>query len=427
MEVVGSVMGSEAWIGADATQPDSVFHERAASFVATVNWDALLSIASHLRSGMPCKISDKFSVGQFNMVRRIIFDDEVSWVARLRMPPVSAVPTDREAASVATVIDIEVAGMKFIRAKTDLPVPAVHTYNTEQHNAVGAPYILMDYIHGTVASELRLAKDCALGRYGTPEQDHNFRREMATIQAVLATFTFDHIGSVYQDLATGEFYIGPDFETNKGPWTRSSDYFADIAQHCLQVCVNNAAPEVLDSASFALPIVFERLMNVFTSDGGSGGDPAAPFCLTNRDLGPHNLLVDEEFRIVGLIDLDGLMAAPIHVAAQFPVLAGLDPEPPGHVETKPFALERIKRTEPLIREYHGMIKEIEQSSQSSSRKLWEVMFSNGARVVQGLNLYKGLQKHANDNWMNAYTRLLVEHYTSNGSSTANVNEGGAGN
>lgn len=294
-----------------------------------------------------------------------------------------------------------------------MPVPNVHSYNTEQDNDVGAPYILMDYIHGNVASEMQLAKDCALGLYGTPEQDRSFRREMARIQAVLATFTFDRIGSLYQDPATEEFFIGPDIETDKGPWSHSSDYFADVVEHALRVCVNNAAPEVLTSASFALPVIFTDLMkrsggsNSHSSDG-----PAAPFCLTNRDLGPHNLLVDEEFHIVGVIDLDGIMAAPYEVAAQFPVFAGLEPEPPGHVETRPAALERIKMTEPLIREYNDMIKEIEECADSPERKIWNIMLSNGARVVQGLNEYKSHQKFVNDMWLDAYNRLLAEYFNS---------------
>lgn len=271
----------------------------------------------------------------------------------------------------------------------------------------------MDYIHGNVASEMRLAKDCALGLYGTPEQDWSFRREMAMIQAVLATFTFDQIGSLYQGPATEEFFVGPDIETDKRPWSNSSDYYADMAQHSLQVCVNNAAPEVLTSASFTLPVIFTDLMEFCGgSDGNSSNGPAAPFCLTNRDLGPHNLLVDEEFHIVGVIDLDGIMAAPYEVAAQFPLFAGLDPEPPGHFETKPMALERIKRTEPLIREYNGMVKEIEEGANSPGQKIWNIMLSNGARVVQGLSQYKGHQKFVNDKWMDAYARLLTEHFNS---------------
>ncbi|KAK7432920.1 hypothetical protein QQZ08_000391 [Neonectria magnoliae] len=78
------------------------------------------------------------------MVRRIVFDDQVSWIARLRMPPISDLPDDREAAIYARIMQVEVAGMKFLKAKTDIPVPIVHAYNTEQDNNVGAPYILID-------------------------------------------------------------------------------------------------------------------------------------------------------------------------------------------------------------------------------------------------------------------------------------------
>ncbi|KAK7432919.1 hypothetical protein QQZ08_000390 [Neonectria magnoliae] len=227
---------------------------------------------------------------------------------------------------------------------------------------------------------MRLAKNCDFGLYGTPEQDRSFRWEMAGIQAVLATFTFDQIGSLYQDLATEDFFVGPDIETDKGPGSHSSDYFADLAEHSLRVCVNNAAPEVVASASFALPVILTDLMKRSSdsdSDGNSSNAAAAPFCLTNRDLGPHNLLVDEEFHIITVIDLDGIMTAPYQVAAQFPALAGLDPELPGYVETMPMAIERIKRTEPLIKEYSSVAKEIEESADSTKRKIRNLMLSNG--------------------------------------------------
>lgn len=119
--------------------------------------------------------------------------------------------------------------------------------------------------------------------------------------------------------------------------------------------------------------------------------PQPPFCPMNRNLGPHNLLVDDDSYIIGAVDMDGIMAAPYEVAAQFPILAGLDPEPPGHVETKPLslALERIKKTEPLIREYSDMVQEIEKRINLTGRKSGNVMLSEVARVVQGLGQYKG--------------------------------------
>lgn len=83
---------------------------------------------------------------------------------------------------------------------------------------MGAPYILMDYIHGTSASDMRIAQNYDSGLFGTPQQDKAFKRELATVHATLATCNFDQSGSLYEDSATGEFRVGPDNETNKGPW-----------------------------------------------------------------------------------------------------------------------------------------------------------------------------------------------------------------
>lgn len=42
------------------------------------------------------------------------------------------------------------------------------------------------------------------------------------------------------------------------------------------------------------------------------------FGLANRDLGPNNLLVDEDFNVVALIDLDFVLSAPLHTVASIP-------------------------------------------------------------------------------------------------------------
>ncbi|KAI0148392.1 hypothetical protein GGR57DRAFT_515373 [Xylariaceae sp. FL1272] len=392
-----SNLGSDSWIGSDAFEPGDEFEQRASNFIATVNWDTLLSLATGFRNGNMCELGDKFSIGQSNMVRRIIFGDQVSWIARLRMPPVGTIDTSREAAEFREDNGSRGSEHEISQARPNLrplcPLSTPSVRITEDSNTVGAPYILMDYVHGNVAYELRLAKDCALGLSGTEEQDKRFKRQMSEKQATLATFTFDHIGSLCQDEATGEFFIGPDIETSK-------------------VCARNAPPEVVSSPSFALPVVFNGLMKLFAK-ASTYTDPAnGSYCLTNGDLGPHNLLVDDELNTVGVIDLDGIMAAPIEVAAQLPQLAALDPEPPGYMETNPVAIERIKRTESLIKEYIDMIKQIEENFDSKGSNIGTAMLSDGARIVQGLGEYKSHQNSANDRWMDAFVRLLAGHYKS---------------
>ncbi|KAJ4304254.1 hypothetical protein N0V88_001867 [Collariella sp. IMI 366227] len=75
--------------------------------------------------------------------------------------------------------------------------------------------------------------------------------------------------------------------------------------------------------------------------------PTGPFRLTNRDFEAHNTLVNSDFNIVGVIDFDGVIAAPLEVVAQYPVLSCLQIEPLGVVYTNPVAVERV--TEPEVR------------------------------------------------------------------------------
>ncbi|KAK0656792.1 hypothetical protein B0T16DRAFT_400230 [Cercophora newfieldiana] len=113
------------------------------TFLATVKWDVLESISSRLRNGVPCDFSEKYSIGHFNMVRRIAFADGISWIARLRLPQLKAGFGDREVLDVASILKVEIAGMKFLKAKISLPVPEVHSYSVDPTNDVGAPYILV--------------------------------------------------------------------------------------------------------------------------------------------------------------------------------------------------------------------------------------------------------------------------------------------
>lgn len=265
----------------------------------------------------------------------------------------------------------------------------------------------MDYIDGSVASELRQARRCDFGQFGSPAQDRKFREQMAGIQVQLASLTFDKIGSLYQDEETSTFFVGPDIETGKGPWATTVNFYADLASHTLHECARKAPPEVQTSTSFALPVLFTHLMSLYGHIS-----PTGPFSLTNRDFGAHNLLVDDDFNIVGMIDLDGLMAGPAELVAQYPTLTGLDRGPPGHVETRPAALERIRRTEPKLREYKDLVETAEAEAGiigPGKASIASLMLSDAASILQGLLRYMGYQKNVNDKWMDAYLRLLREN------------------
>ena len=79
-------VGSDTWMGANVYEPDDRLYTESMNFFHAVKWYVLAAIASKHRKGIGCRFSDKFSLGHFNMVRRLTFDDGVSWVARVRLP-----------------------------------------------------------------------------------------------------------------------------------------------------------------------------------------------------------------------------------------------------------------------------------------------------------------------------------------------------
>jgi len=282
----------------------------------------------------------------------------------------------------------------------------------------------MSYVHGTSASELRELRNCDPSVFGTPEQDARFLRQMASIHVQLASLTFDQIGSLRESHDNpGHFIIGSEIETGEGPWDTAEQYFSAVSRHRLQVAEHDADSEVRGSDSFRLPLKFCELMSLLqTHDAG-------PYSLANRDFGAHNVLVDDDFNIVGLIDFDGVIAAPIELVAQTPLFTGLDRPIPGFVETNEFALKRLERTKGRIPQYSEFVRAAVVSDTegavglADASGLADAMVSDAASVVQGMNAYGQHQAFVNDRWMAAYAMLLQKAMGSLGSSETTTDKG----
>ena len=104
-------LGSDAWIGAD--RYNNAYTKRIVDFMNALNEQALQAYASRLRDHRPCTLSDKFSVGTTNLVRKLQFNDGVEWIARLRMPPSEGNTLDKEKA--LTEMQCELDTMEFVR------------------------------------------------------------------------------------------------------------------------------------------------------------------------------------------------------------------------------------------------------------------------------------------------------------------------
>lgn len=238
--------------------------------------------------------------------------------------------------------------------------------------------MFLEYIHGTTVEELSRAIGSE-STFGTATQHKRLLDQMAKIQAEVATFTFNKIGSLYYSEETSRFSIGPDLETGRGPWDSASHYYQDLAD----VRLKRALKRLRNKPSFALPLLLSHLLS------HRGAEPAGPFTLVNRDFGAHNILVDEDFNIVGIVDFDGVMALPIEAAAQYPVLSDLDIDPPSFPksEDRPLAMERIERVMPFIQHYKQCLIRHEADMKNGSSPVSDLLESAAAFAYKGMIEY----------------------------------------
>ncbi|KAL9115761.1 MAG: hypothetical protein Q9227_000129 [Pyrenula ochraceoflavens] len=271
------------------------------------DWSAALTQCSRLREGIHCRLEDNFSCGTRKLVRKIRFDDGVGWVICVWM----RIQDDCEPG-----FRSEAATYHLLSEKTNLPTPKCHDWKGSSNNPIGRAYIIVDLMEGTRAALL------PQGPYlhpGTPEQWQYLVNQMAEYQVELASLTFQKIGALFDD-EKGDTVIGKDIWINRGPFDTAQEFYTALST-ASQLNVMNGIKTSVDlqlknqNRGFLLPSYFNMLMPRISESHNDIG----PFRLANLDFGLHNLLVDENFRITGIIDLDGIIAAPLPVVAQFPI------------------------------------------------------------------------------------------------------------
>jgi hypothetical protein len=269
----------------------------------------------------------KTIIGGYNISFRLIYDDRSSTILRIPIPGLSRFPEEK--------IQYEVATMKYLKRNTSIPVPTIIHWGPRAKSPLQlGPFILMEFIeHATTLGDVlntpgrdENARPC-LDSSIDAETLENLYQQMADILLQLSRLSLPMIGALLTD--------GKDYSVDGRPlsmhWNElvrlggfpetglpvtafptSSSYLEILADLHIKHLSNQPNDSICSESDcrqkFLARILFRNLARakkLMPSINEHG-----PFKIWCDDLRPANVLLDSEYRIVGMIDWEFTYAAP---------------------------------------------------------------------------------------------------------------------
>ena len=316
-------------------------------FLASIKWEALCLHASSLNGKEPCTVNAQIAMGGRNVVRILNFTNGARWMARIRLPP-----TNQEA---NRLVQGEVDCMKLVRELTSVPVPEIYGYSADT-DLIGAPFILMESLQGNAAVDLN-------NRLIHPEHKSSFYRSLAEYQVEISSITFPKIGSLIRK-PDGTYDVGPLLKLG-GPFSTATDYLQAWAKctpfyggtNGLKEMCGVYGDEILSGVLGFPQRVSELAGRIAVRDHG-------PFPLIHPDFFHSNIIVDDNWKVLGVIDWEYAQSAPWEIV-EFPLTLSVCPrliDAPWNYDENGVAKDEDTRA--MIKDrgdYLVMIKEYERS------------------------------------------------------------------
>lgn len=147
-------------------------------------------------------------------------------------------------------------------------------------------------------------------------QDHIIT-QWTMAQAQLATLAYPKIGSINTITESGQPVIGKlstaaaEGLDPQGPFSTTNEYFTALGQAALRRAELQEHERNQDLASFSRLGAFVFLDIVQTTGLFSSSQDSFP--VNHMDLGPQNIIFDDEFNLLGIIDWELTQTAPLQV------------------------------------------------------------------------------------------------------------------
>jgi hypothetical protein len=180
---------------------------------------------------------------------------------------------------------------------------------------------------------------------------------------------FDKIGSLYKNSTTGCYEIGPLANGLGGPYSTATEYYrAWIAKHATKP---GATSPFISQLTEIVDLIPEQ--------------DAGPFSLHHPDFGVNNIIIDDDYNVLAVIDWEQTFTAPVELAGQFPLrLLHFPPDliPPEKNEEGVIIEPRWLETEEERTTYLTGVEAVEmQQDVSDSLKLSTVLLGQRADIL----------------------------------------------
>ncbi|KAH8196701.1 hypothetical protein TruAng_009130 [Truncatella angustata] len=282
--------------------------------IQRTDWAKLCELASQQNNGLSCVPLDKITNGLHNLVRLLEFSNQTRWVARISL---------YKSVAESMKLRSEIAVMQFIKDRSDLPVPEIFAYEVDENNAIGVPFILMEFIPGSTAMDAAGGYENHKGQIPLAHRQ-SFYRSVAECHVRMTDLRFSKIGTIFRT-ENGEYDIGP-FPDIGGPFNTTTDFLKAWAEHAsfprgkdeiLQLMKGGPAEQVLGAINQFPSQV--KAMASYLSRHGRG-----PFPLCHADFLHSNMVVNEYFEVIAIIDWEGACTLPWELVS-FPAFLNVVP------------------------------------------------------------------------------------------------------
>ncbi|CAI7625998.1 unnamed protein product [Penicillium bialowiezense] len=299
---------------------DRAEQEEMVKLQAKINVAALTSRASYLRNGICCSVLQKLEydptargsvMGGMNYHVEISFEDGICWLARVRRFNATSPPPELQ----QYIMRSEIATLKFL-SETNIPTPKVFDFSLDEANPVGVRYILMEKMLGK----------SLVWSDATREQRTKVVYQLADIYIELQAHPFPMMGSL--DETGSGIAIGPFAKESLanfgkfglemlGPFSSLEEFYHAYIELILNWIVQQEAYANHPVDAFLIHRYLleniQRILPDATLDDGK-------FYLKHADEKGDQILVDEQFRITGIIDWEWAHTGPKSAVFNSPIV-----------------------------------------------------------------------------------------------------------